>query len=476
MLNQIPSFSCTYKKSRLWATCLGLALLAPGCAQSTGGSHDPAPKVEASEQIAGDRAPPAAPVVEPPAKEQPPPVEKKKAWEPREADRVTPHQALENPEALAAFYDRLAVIDDAAANGEKDAGLARVVHLGASMIGSDDLTSVLREKFQTRFGDGGAGLVLMARYMSNYIHRWVKLNASGWGDCYIAYLCLKDGHYGLGGAAFWPSGSRATTKISTRKHELGDEVSKFEVWYADTPHGGKIDIRVDGGEKTVLDTKADTLTDRYHALDVEQGAHTIEVTARGGKRTRAYGVVLETDGPGIVWDQFSMLGAFTKRLHGYNPEHIKGQIAHRDPDLIAFTYGGNDLRRVANKKLTKEKYTEEYLTGIRRVQAGKPEASCLVIGITDRGKSLTFTILPEHVQTIVDGQREAAKQAGCAFFDTYTAMGGPGSLKAWMKKRPPLAAKDLKHLNHAGREIFGGWLYDAIVAGYVAHRTAKNPA
>ncbi len=475
---RLRNFLCGYTNvsTRLLATGLWCSLVVAGCAQSTGGSQDAVTKPASGEQVSADKAP--APVVEPEPPEhveQPKPeTPDKPAWEPREDDRVTPHQPLEHPEALAYFYDRLAVIDDGAANGDNTVGLARVVHLGASMIGTDDLTSILREKFQTRFGDGGAGLVLMHRYMSNYLHRWVELKSSGWDDCYIAYLCLKDGHYGLGGTAFWPRDSSATTKISTRKHELGDEVSKFEVWYADTPHGGNLEIRVDGGEKVVLETNSDELTDRYHPIDVEQGPHAIEVTARHGRRTRAYGVVLETDGPGIVWDQFSWLGAFTKRLHGYNPEHIKGQIAHRDPDLIAFTYGGNDLRRVANKKLDAEKYKQEYLEGIQRVRAGKPEASCLVIGITDRGKSLTFTILPEHVQTIVDGQRAAAEAAGCAFFDTYMAMGGPGSLKKWMKQRPPLAAKDLKHLNHRGREVFGGWVYDAIMAGYIDHRLRKN--
>ena len=46
--------------------------------------------------------------------------------------------------------------------------MVRVVHLGASMIGADDLPAILRAKFQTRFGDGGAGLVLLHRYMANY--------------------------------------------------------------------------------------------------------------------------------------------------------------------------------------------------------------------------------------------------------------------------------------------------------------------
>ena len=268
----------------------------------------------------------------------------------------------------------------------------------------------------------------------------------------------------------------AETTIRTRKHELGDEVAHFEVWYAAQPKGASFENRIDDGEPTIIDTEADALEDRFHAIDVPQGPHAISMRVRGNGSVRGYGIVLETEGPGVVWDQFSMLGTFTTRLLGWDPAHIAGQIRHRDPELIAFTYGGNDTRRVANGKLTQAGHAKEYLEAVQRVMAGKPVASCLIIGVTDRGRSLEYKIEAEHVEVIVEGQREAARQAGCAFFDSYAAMGGPGSLRRWMKMKPPLGAKDHKHLNHAGYEVLGGWIYDAIMAGYVAHRTgAQSP-
>ncbi|MCA9692364.1 MAG: hypothetical protein KC636_22385, partial [Myxococcales bacterium] len=379
-----------------------------------------------------------------------------------EADAPPPHQALEHPEALAYFYEQLARVD----RGEQT--VVRVVHLGASMIGADDITSVLREKFQTRFGDGGAGLVLLQRYMRNYLHNWVKLEASGWESCYIGYLCKKDGFYGLGGATFFSNGG-AKTELRTRKHELGDEASLVELWYLAQPGGGRITLTVDDADPVTIETRADALEDRYHKIDVARGPHTVEVKAAGHGQARAYGVVLETDGPGLVWDQFSWLGAFTKRMHGWDAAHVAGQITHRDPALVVFTFGGNDLRRVSNGKLTQAQYTAEFVEGVKNVMAGKPEASCLITSLTDRSRSLTYVIKPEHVEVIVEAQRETAKQAGCAFFDTYAAMGGGGALLRWMRQKPPLAAKDLKHLNHAGRVVVGGWMYDAILNGYAAH-------
>ena len=450
---------------RRGAHSLGLALALTGLtsACSPSSSADAKPSREPAQPPTAVEA--AEPDPEPELAPEPAPA--KPAYVPREGDLVTPHQILEHPEALASFFAALAAVDE----GEQR--VVRVVHMGASMIGADDLPGVLRERFQTRFGDGGAGLVLMARYMPNYLHQWVKLDASGWDHCYIAYQCLPDGHYGLGGTAFWAS-SGAQTTIATRQHELGDEVSKIELWYLARPGGGRVELRVDRDEPVIVDTQAEAMEDRYHALTVEQGPHKVQVRPVGHGNSRLYGVMFETDGPGIVWDQFSKLGVFTNRVLEWDAEHLAGQVRHRDPDLIVFTYGGNDLRRVANGKLDQAQYVEEYSAVVEHVRRGKPEASCLITSITDRSKSLTFDITPAHVETIVAGQREVAERSGCAFFDTYTAMGGGGSLKKWKQMDPPLAAPDLKHLNHRGRVLVGGWMYDAVITAYVAYRQSAD--
>lgn len=446
------------------APFLAAALCFAGCSSPApeSGSESPAtPPPEATpvpEEDPGTAA--AAPAVAVDSPEPAPP-----AWEPRPEDDVTPHHAIENAEALSYFFDQLAGLDD----GETK--VVRVVHLGASMIGMDDLPSILRDKFQTRFGDGGPGLVLLQRYMSNYIHRWVDLKGKGWEQCYIGYLCKGDGHYGLGGATFWSAGG-ASTKITNRKEGLGNHASHVEVWYAGQPRGGRLKVQIDDAEPVVVETAADALDDRFHTIEVEDGRHSVTVRPGGGGQVRAYGVVLETE-QGMVWDQFSWLGAFTKRMHAWNDEHIAAQVKQRDPALLVFTFGGNDTRRIANKKIKPAQYTAEFVEGIKKVRAGKPDASCLVTAMTDRARSLDFDVTAV-LGDVVEAQRQAAKEAGCAFFDSFTAMGGKGSLAQWRRKKPPLAAPDRKHLNHAGREVLGGWMYEALMAGYVERRRAEK--
>ncbi|MCA9698372.1 MAG: hypothetical protein KC431_12660, partial [Myxococcales bacterium] len=165
-----------------------------------------------------------------------------------------------------------------------------------------------------------------------------------------------------------------------------------------------------------------------------------------------------------------MIGAFTKRLLGWDAAHIAAQVGHRDPALIVFTYGGNDLRRIVTGSLDEDGYVAEAGAVIDLVRAGKPEASCLVTSVIDHGRSGTYAVAPEHVATMVAAQRRVAFEKGCAFFDTWQAMGGPNSIHAWLKASPRLAEPDLKHLNHRGREQMGQWIHEALLAGYVDYR------
>ena len=373
------------------------------------------------------------------------------------------HQAVEHPEHLQAFYDRLSELE--AGKGDP---IVRVVNLGASTIGFDDLTGVLRGKFQERFGDGGAGFVLMQRYLLNYTHTWVELHAKGWKSGYILWGGRKDGRYGLGGVSY-DGGSGSVTRMLTREHDLGDEVSNIEVWYSTIPKsGGQLLVEIDEDAPRVIETQADVHEDRWAQFEVPQGPHQVRVRAKG--KVRTYGVVFETKGPGVVWDQMSMIAVATSHMLRWNDEHIAGQVAHRKPDLLVFAYGGNDLQRVADGDLKQEKYVAEYTALVKKVRAGRPEASCMILGITERKQSKGRLLDTNDMRTIVDGQRETAEATGCAFFDMYTAMGGKGSFRKWQKHKPSLVKDDGIHLSHEGNEKMGGWIFDALMSGYASQR------
>ena len=418
---------------------------------------------------AEDDAEPLPPreVVEPPPEEPKDGGSSRPKYAGHPDDELEVPQSLElpDPEALDPFF---------AALTETDAGYAgavtRVAHWGDSVIAADHVTSAIREEMQRRFGDAGHGFHLLARPNNSYRHHGVRFDASGWEFCYIINQCRRDRLYGFGGVTVW-SGGGAKTKLSTaKKGAVGRAWSKVEVWYAGAPRGGRIRVEVDDGEPEWIETAADALEDGWHAIELEDGPHTVTIRPAADGRVRLFGVVLERDGPGVVWDGLEQLGAFTNRMLNFDPEHLRSQVEHRDPDLMVFMFGGNDLTL---RKKNIEVYEDTWKDALERFRGepGPDARPCLVVAPVDHGQRSGHRIIsrPETAE-IVTRQRKAALAAGCAFFDTPAAMGGDGAAGRWRKADPALLAGDLAHLTHAGQKVIAHYLYLALMEQYVAYR------
>ncbi|MEX1363483.1 MAG: GDSL-type esterase/lipase family protein [Nannocystaceae bacterium] len=380
-------------------------------------------------------------------------------------------QPIEDPaRALVPFYEALARTD-----AEQPGAITRVLHLGDSSIGRDTLPHAVRSRLQARFGDGGAGFVLLDRYIRNVDSKLTRIRSNDeWDTCYIRNRCDAEGFYGLGGHVFESEGG-AVSWLSPREDEVR-RTSRVELWFGAQPGGGELQMRIDEGETVRLSTEADDLVDRWHAARVPPGPHALTVTAAGGGPVRVYGAVLETDGPGVVWDAVSMYGAFTKRLRGYDAEHLARQVRRREPDLLVLSFGGNDLRRLVAGAVDTAGYAREYADVLQRLRADQPSLPCLMIGVIDHGRSGALTVSRAAVRTMIETQREIAKDRGCAFFDSVAAMGGAGSLRRWAKRDPPWAEADLKHLSPEGHEWMGTLIYRALTAGYESYRRGPIPA
>jgi lysophospholipase L1-like esterase len=314
----------------------------------------------------------------------------------------------------------------------------------------------------------------MDRYHPAYRQQGVVFEPAGpWERGLLVWDCRKDERrYGYGGLLAYSAGG-ATSVWSTPNEGLGGSVSRFELWFSRQPRGGKLEVEIDGSLTLPVETEGSALEDDWFTVSVPPGPHRFVVRAAGGGVARAYGVVLENDGPGVVWDGMALVGGSTRGLRTQNPEHIAGQIARRDPDLIAFMFGGNDLERnYVDLKESMQPYYDEYTDVLRRFRAGKPGVACLVLPPIDHGRRLANgDIAPKaFVKPLVEAQREIARQSGCGFFDVYTATGGEGTAARWFRARPRLISPDLGHPTPLGHDVIAGLVADAILAGYEQYR------
>jgi lysophospholipase L1-like esterase len=400
-----------------------------------------------------------------PSSERPPRVFPR--FEPHAGDLDKLASEIENPKALDHYFGQLTLTEL-----KLPGAITRAGQWGDSVLGGDGLTHALRQKLQARFGDAGHGFHDLSRYSVGYIHHGVRFDdRGGWRSCEIIFKCRPDARYGYGGVHSSSTGG-AESAWRTNGKSPGDKASRFELWYAKAPDGGRFQVRIDEGTTRTIDTRSSKLTDAVEVFNVPDGPHLFEVRAAGNGLARGYGVVLERDVPGVVWDELSLIGSFTQRLDYQDAEHLGWQLRRRNVDLMVFIFGGNDVQReFGDLKTTMTPYENEYTRVIRKFRGGRPEASCMVMSLIDHGTREENTVRTRSiVPRLVASQRRVAEAQGCAFFDTFHAMGGENSIGRWYQARPQLAAPDFSHPTAAGQGVIATLVYRALMKRYAEYR------
>jgi lysophospholipase L1-like esterase len=394
--------------------------------------------------------------------------------EPREYDGIEVEIHDPGHRGMAPFY--AALLQTAQ---EKPGALTRVTHYGDSSIATDLITHTVRRRLQGRFGDGGHGFLLVARGHMPWGHRDVGHQASDdWELREMVRGALRDGRYGYGGVQY-RGRPGASARFSTAEDApVGERVSRFELYYQRSKRGGRVRLQVAGDDPKDLDTRSKATEDAFEVVTVPDGAHELHLRVLSGQPV-LYGMVMERDGPGVVYDSLGMVGARARRMLNFDADHIRGQLDHRSTDLLILGFGGNEAddppARIA------QSYEDEFVKVLRHMRAGREGMGCLVFGPLDqarrdeRGRIATIPTVPK----IVEAQRKAAEREGCAFYDTFAAMGGEGAMQRWYRSRPRLALGDFRHATPAGYEVIGNMFYKAILKGFSEYlegqRQARQP-
>src|SRR5258708_13948083 len=152
---------------------------------------------------------------------------------------------------------------------------------------------------------------------------------------------------------------------------------------------------------------------------------------------------------------------------GQDAAHWKEQLALRDPSLVLFEYGTNESDLWKLDRADYEQALAALVDELREAAGGAP---VLVVAPLDRAEPKGGHLVTKQViLDLVAIQRRVALAHGAAFYDTFSAMGGDGSMARWYKARPQLAGGDLTHPTPLGAEVLGDMLSDALVHAYEAH-------
>ena len=338
--------------------------------------------------------------------------------------------------------------------------ITRILHYGDSPATADLITGDTRKLLQSRFGDAGHGFVLLAKPWAWYDHNGVSLSGSGWTIETASQTRAKDGRYGLGGVSFrGEAGAHTEVVLKDGNH------GRIKVSFLRQPGGGVFQVIAEGRAVGTVDTKGVAVEPGFFEADLPPNSRHFGIRIASGS-VRAFGASFEKLGPGVEYDSLGLNGAsITVLSHMFDERHWGEQLQHLQPDLVIINYGTNES---AYEAFVDQSYGKELTEAVRRVRAALPETSILVMSPMDRGRREAggeIGTLPA-IPRVVTIEQRVAMQTGSGFFNTFLAMGGPGTMGQWYQAEPRLVGGDFIHPMPAGARIVGNLLYQALFEGY----------
>ena len=359
---------------------------------------------------------------------------------------------IEHPEALAAFHRAL----DALAHDPSRR--VRVLHYGDSNVAADLWTKVARDTLRARYGDGGGGYLLPRGHGSANRGRVTVREDGPWVSRRRGFardFGPTDGLWGLAGVGVEPERPGAALEVDVPAADDPSHGARvFEVHLLGRPRPGAVDVSIDGGPPVRIDLELDApgLILRRFALD--SSAHRIRVRHASGL-PRVLGIVVERD-RGVIYDVLGINGHRASAILHWDEDLLRAQLRERAPDLVIFSYGGNEA---LDARLPIPTYVDQTRRAVARLHALAPGASCLLVG-----PLATYPDHADRMRAVSTAQRRIAPELGCAFWDSSQTTGGPGTLERW-GRAPGMVSADHLHLGRAGYEAVGRVFVRALLRG-----------
>ena len=455
----------TVRRALLVASVTGMI----GCATSRPpAAPRPAPAVQVKASTPAPAEAPAPKPAEAPAPKPvvvaPPPPPPAACGAPRPELEHPPAAQVEDPKGvMAPFYEAMARTLMA-----EEGAITRIGHWSDSTLAADGVSSYVRRRLQLAYGDAGHGYVLPNREIPHYGHRDIQRWSGGrWLNIPLVGGKTHDARYGLGGwVSIGRKGGWFTLRTATKRSPVGLAMSKLHVYHLEGPQLGELTVQLNGEPFALISTDAPERRDAMATVTFPDGPHRISLRVHTSNRVRLYGVAVERDGPGFIYDSFGILGALARRFKRVDPAHWKAHLGFRPHDLLLIQFGGNSIQ---DGGLSYTKYREDFRRLVRLFRDGRPETACMVLSPHDHGRRIRggrIDTAPRMFK-LMPIQREVAIEEGCAWFSVFDAMGGNGSMGRYYRKG--MASSDLRHLRLKGAKAIANHLVDALEHGFNAH-------
>lgn len=336
----------------------------------------------------------------------------------------------------------------------------RIAVMGDSFIEGDILTADLREKLQQTYGGGGPGFAPMASPLTAF-RRTVKTQSKGWTSYNIMQrkatpASLRSNFY-VSGWLCQPAPGASTRWEMTDYRQRLDSCTAARILFV-SPRDSRIEVMLNDTLRREFAVAGNAAVRQIVVRAPHIHALSFRVLS-GTEGFAGYGAVFEGDG--VVVDNYSVRSNNGQAMFWTNPS-VNAQInALTGYDLVILQYGLNIMQ-------TGVKDYRGYAAQIEKMIAFTrecfPGAAVLVLGVSDRSVKTDGGFAPmDAIEHMLRYQRQAAINAGAAFWSTCDAMRAEGGMERFVKNG--WAGKDFTHINYAGGKRVAWALYDALNAG-----------
>ncbi len=378
-------------------------------------------------------------------------------------------EALEGQEHLTSFFRSLEDTIEAPLL-QKQEQRTRISVFGNSLIASDNIVRVIRENFQRDFGDAGRGFLLANPQLPKAPRRRTANWSKGWS---IHKLVMDDKtRYpkGIGGAVFVSSSGSAFSRYDRL---LNHDRVKF--FWLDHAYAKDIKLVFEHPEGNLL-SRLEAKHKRELRVDtvaIPEGATKVWAKVKGHANV-SYGASLEREGPGMIVDTMGIVATDASDWMKAPDETMLPSFKGLNSDLVIYLHGGNEIKKLAFGWAHLEDYARDIPLFVKRHQEALPGASCLVVGPPQnilRPPSKRAFQTRSQFFTIEKLYRDAARDAGCAYFDIYKSMGSSKAFKRLHQKG--WLQPDFVHPRRKGLDLMGQLITDALYNSFNEYRSVR---
>jgi lysophospholipase L1-like esterase len=367
-------------------------------------------------------------------------------------EKITAYYADSNNIALKQFIQKL----DELKKGKRKK--IRIAYLGDSMIEDDFISLTLRRLMQHEFGGYGVGCLPLNNGLGgerttaniNASDTWVESNFRN--NPQKKLLFISGRNFNTDGSAY----TEIKDKTSVDSLPLNKYLLYGSLEAATTIQCNNIAVTI-------------PQTQKFNAIIIDSSRNNnIRVSVNAG--LTVFGISLESPS-GVIVDNFSFRGNSGNEFAAYDSTFLQTINKLHSYDLIIMQYGVNLFEKASDVKF--DWYYTPMRKSVAKLKSSFTNADIILMGCADRSFRYGANYeTAKGLPNIIALQQKIAYENGIHFYNTFSSMGGEGSMANWVSSKPPLAYKDYMHPNAAGSEVMGKSLFSAIMNEY--HKFQKN--